>query len=45
MVPHVVPISWRQTKNRIPLDLARIQATNESCRVEKEYRDAAIDHS
>ena len=37
LVPHIVPISWRQIKNRIPLDFARIQATNESCRVESEH--------
>ena len=24
MVPHMVPISWRQIKSRIPLDLARL---------------------
>ena len=33
MVPHIVPISWRQIKNRIPLDFARLQATNEPCLV------------
>ena len=33
----MVPISLRQIKNRIPLDLARLQATNESCRVEWEH--------
>ena len=27
--PRGRPISWRQIKNRIPLDLARLQATNE----------------
>ena len=37
MVPHMVPISWRQIKNRIPLDLARLQATNESCHVGSEH--------
>ena len=25
----MVPIAWRQITNRIPLDLARLQATNE----------------
>ena len=29
MVPHMVAISWRQIKNRIPLDFARLQTTNE----------------
>ena len=37
MVPHVVPISWRQIKNRIPLDLARPQATNEPCHAASEH--------
>ena len=33
MVPRMVPISWRQIKNRIRLDFARLQATNELCPV------------
>ena len=33
----MVPMSLRQIKNRIPLDLARIQATNEPCRVGSEH--------
>ena len=37
LVPHIVPISWRQIKNRIPLDLARLQATNEPCHVGSEH--------
>ena len=37
MVPHMVPISWRQIKSRIPLDLARLQATNEPCHVGSEH--------
>ncbi len=37
MVSHMVPISLRQIKNRIPLDLARIQATNEPCHVGSEH--------
>ena len=37
MVPHMVSISLRQIKNRIPLDLARIQATNEPCHVGSEH--------
>ena len=37
MVPHMVPISLRQIKNRIPLDLARIQATNKPCYVGSEH--------
>ena len=37
MVPYMVPISWRQIKSRIPLDLARLQATNEPCHVGSEH--------
>ena len=37
MVPHMVPMSLRQIKNRIPLDLPRLQATNESCHVGSEH--------
>ena len=33
----MVPISLRQIKNRIPLDLARIQATNEPLHVGSEH--------
>ena len=36
MVPHMVPISLRQIKNRIPPDPARLQATNEPCPVGSE---------
>ena len=37
VVPHMVPMSLRQIKNRIPLDLARLQATNEPCYVGSEH--------
>ena len=33
----MVPMSLRQIKNRIPLDLARLQATNEPCHVGSEH--------
>ena len=33
----MVPMKWGQIKNLIPFDLARLQATSESCRVESEH--------
>ena len=37
MVPHMVPISWRQLKNEFGSISLSIQATNKSCRVESEH--------